>query len=156
VADAARRCCPVHDLDPDSTGGAMLLGVDGVHHQPRSSSATAIVNAPGGQRDGRGRLVERLRAAVAPLSDPAPSQAHKVWPRYTARRSVRPGVAERPAETHVERSPMDRQQVFDLIHAADILEVERRPSTRATRSPTTSTPTRWPSSSWPRHWRKSS
>ena len=31
-----------------------------------------------------------------------------------------------PAETHVERSPMDRQQVFDLIRdrLADILEVE--------------------------------
>ena len=34
-----------------------------------------------------------------------------------------------PAETHVERSPMDRQQVFDLIRdrLSDILEVE--PST---------------------------
>ena len=31
-----------------------------------------------------------------------------------------------PAETHVERSPMDRQQVLDLIRdrLADILEVE--------------------------------
>jgi acyl carrier protein len=31
-----------------------------------------------------------------------------------------------PAETHVERSPMDRQQVFDLIRdrLSDILEVE--------------------------------
>ena len=34
-----------------------------------------------------------------------------------------------PAETHVERSPLDREQVFDLIRdrLADILEVE--PST---------------------------
>jgi acyl carrier protein len=34
-----------------------------------------------------------------------------------------------PAETHVERGPMDRQQVFELIRdrLADILEVE--PST---------------------------
>jgi acyl carrier protein len=31
-----------------------------------------------------------------------------------------------PAETHVERGPMDRQQVFDLIRdrLADILEIE--------------------------------
>src|SRR4051795_10059481 len=31
-----------------------------------------------------------------------------------------------PAETHVERSPMDRQQVFELIRdrLADILEIE--------------------------------
>src|SRR5437763_12919579 len=36
-----------------------------------------------------------------------------------------------PAETHVERSPMDRQQVFELIRdrLADILEVD--PSTIA-------------------------
>ena len=34
-----------------------------------------------------------------------------------------------PAETHVERSPMDRQQVFELIRdrLADILEID--PST---------------------------
>jgi acyl carrier protein len=31
-----------------------------------------------------------------------------------------------PAETHVERSPMDRQQVFDLIRGClgDILEID--------------------------------
>ena len=31
-----------------------------------------------------------------------------------------------PAETHVERSPMDRQQVFELIRAClgDILEID--------------------------------
>ena len=36
-----------------------------------------------------------------------------------------------PAETHVERGPMDRQQVFELIRdrLADILEIE--PSTIA-------------------------
>ena len=38
-------------------------------------------------------------------------------------------MAAVPAETHVERSPLDRQQVFELIRdrLADILEVE--PST---------------------------
>jgi phosphate acyltransferase len=55
-------------LDPDATGGAMLLGVDGVciiSHG--SSSATAIVNAVrvAGEMVEAG-VVERLRAAVAP------------------------------------------------------------------------------------------
>ena len=56
------------ELDPDATGGAMLLGVEGVciiSHG--SSSARAIVNAvrvAGEMVDGR--LVDRLRGAVAP------------------------------------------------------------------------------------------
>jgi phosphate acyltransferase len=55
------------ELDPDATGGAMLLGVDGVciiSHG--SSSAGAIVNAvrvAGEMIDGR--LVDRLQGAVA-------------------------------------------------------------------------------------------
>jgi len=55
------------ELDPDATGGAMLLGVEGVciiSHG--SSSARAIVNAvrvAGEMVDGR--LVDRLRGAVA-------------------------------------------------------------------------------------------
>jgi glycerol-3-phosphate acyltransferase PlsX len=59
---------PVADeLDPDSTGGAMLLGVDGVciiSHG--SSSARAIVNAVRVARDAvEGDLVGRLRASIA-------------------------------------------------------------------------------------------
>jgi glycerol-3-phosphate acyltransferase PlsX len=54
-------------LDPDSTGGAMLLGVDGVciiSHG--SSSATAIVNAVRVAKEMvEAEVVERLRAAVA-------------------------------------------------------------------------------------------
>jgi len=56
------------ELDPDATGGAMLLGVEGVciiSHG--SSSARAIVNAvrvAGEMVDGA--LVDRLRGAVAP------------------------------------------------------------------------------------------
>jgi phosphate acyltransferase len=54
-------------LDPDSTGGAMLLGVDGVciiSHG--SSSATAIVNAVRVASEMvEAGVVERLRAAVA-------------------------------------------------------------------------------------------
>ena len=55
------------ELDPDSHGGALLLGVDGVciiSHG--SSSATAIVNAVRVARDMvEQQLVERLRDAVA-------------------------------------------------------------------------------------------
>lgn len=54
-------------VDPDSYGGAMLLGVNGVciiSHG--SSSATAIVNAIGVARDMvEANVVEHLRAAVA-------------------------------------------------------------------------------------------
>jgi phosphate acyltransferase len=55
-------------LDPDSTGGAMLLGVEGVciiSHG--SSSATAIVNAARVAAEMvEAGVVDRLRAAVAP------------------------------------------------------------------------------------------
>jgi glycerol-3-phosphate acyltransferase PlsX len=61
---------PVADaLDPDTTGGAMLLGVDGVciiSHG--SSSARAIVNAVRVARDSvDGDLVARLRDSVSTL-----------------------------------------------------------------------------------------
>ncbi|MEX2292845.1 MAG: phosphate acyltransferase PlsX [Acidimicrobiales bacterium] len=55
-------------LDPDNTGGAMLLGVDGlclISHG--SSSATAIVNAIRVAKELHDHeIVERLRVAVAP------------------------------------------------------------------------------------------
>lgn len=55
------------DLDPDATGGAMLLGIDGVciiSHG--SSSARAIVNAIRVARDGiEAGVVDRLREAVS-------------------------------------------------------------------------------------------
>jgi glycerol-3-phosphate acyltransferase PlsX len=69
VADAALGAlAPLYGtLDPDQTGGAMLLGVDGVciiSHG--SSSATAVVNATrvAAEMVGAG-VVERLRSAVA-------------------------------------------------------------------------------------------
>jgi glycerol-3-phosphate acyltransferase PlsX len=56
------------EMDPDSHGGALLLGVDGVciiSHG--SSSARAVANAVGVAKDMVERdLVGRLRAAVAP------------------------------------------------------------------------------------------
>ncbi|HEY7073098.1 MAG TPA: phosphate acyltransferase PlsX [Acidimicrobiales bacterium] len=70
VADeAVAALMPLYaDLDPDSTGGAMLLGVDGVciiSHG--SSSATAVVNAlrVAGEMVEAG-VVERLRSVVSP------------------------------------------------------------------------------------------
>ena len=55
-------------LDPDNTGGAMLLGVDGlclISHG--SSSATAVVNAVRVAKELHDAgIVENLRAAVAP------------------------------------------------------------------------------------------
>jgi len=69
VADEAiEALMPLYGaLDPDTTGGAMLLGVDGVciiSHG--SSSATAIVNAVRVAADMvSAGVVERLRAAVA-------------------------------------------------------------------------------------------
>jgi glycerol-3-phosphate acyltransferase PlsX len=55
-------------LDPDNTGGAMLLGVDGlclISHG--SSSATAIVNAVRVAKELLDhQIVDRLRAAVVP------------------------------------------------------------------------------------------
>ena len=57
-------------VDPDSTGGALLLGVDGVciiSHG--SSSATAIVNAVRVAKEMvEVGLVDRLQAAITPLS----------------------------------------------------------------------------------------
>jgi glycerol-3-phosphate acyltransferase PlsX len=70
VADRAiEALMPLYaTLNPDQTGGAMLLGVDGVciiSHG--SSSATAIVNAVRvGHEMVEADLVERLRHAVAP------------------------------------------------------------------------------------------
>jgi glycerol-3-phosphate acyltransferase PlsX len=56
-------------VDPDNTGGAMLLGVDGlclISHG--SSSATAVVNAIRVAKELHDAgIVERLRAAVAPV-----------------------------------------------------------------------------------------
>jgi glycerol-3-phosphate acyltransferase PlsX len=70
VADPALEALlPLYaTLEPDQTGGAMLLGVNGVcviSHG--SSSATAVVNATRVAREMvDGGVVDHLRAAVAP------------------------------------------------------------------------------------------
>lgn len=61
------------EMDPDSYGGAVLLGVDGVcviSHG--SSSSRAIVNAVGVAHQAvADRLVDQLRAAITPAGAPA-------------------------------------------------------------------------------------
>jgi glycerol-3-phosphate acyltransferase PlsX len=58
----------MEEMDPDSTGGAMLLGVDGVciiSHG--SSSARAVVSAVRVAHDlASGGLVDELRRTVSP------------------------------------------------------------------------------------------
>ena len=162
---------PLYDqLDPETYGGAMLLGVDGVciiSHG--SSSATAIVNAdPCGPGDGRRR---RRRAAPRP-ADHAPDaesrpQADSQAPQARVAR-VESGRRRRSAPTRgaicARRDPRRArparpQGVFELDPRPPGRHPRDRPvhaSTRATRSPTTSTPTRSPSSSWSRPSRRSS
>ena len=54
------------------------------------------------------------------------ARAVEPMPAYTAPSLASHKGAPLPAETHVERSPMDRQQVFELIRdrLADILEID--------------------------------
>ena len=82
---------PLHaELDPDTYGGAMLLGVDGcciISHG--SSSPTAIVNAVrvAAEMVSAG-LVERLRKAVARLARPISFTSAQAAVSVHCRRSV--------------------------------------------------------------------
>ena len=168
-AGAAARSTP--QLDPENTGGAMLLGVDGVciiSHG--SSSATRHrQRRPGGRatwsratssticaRPSRGRVTAALERVAGPVD--AVHKRSETSPLDLVRLDLSPFACRHrhlpaprspsvPAETHVEQGPIDRQEVVRADprpprrHPRDRA---RRPSTRATRSPTTSTPTRWP------------
>ena len=86
-------------LDPDNTGGAMLLGVDGlclISHG--SSSATAIVNAVRVAKELHdAEIVDSLRAAVAPeLTRSAQRGVERC--DYGDRRRTRPADEERPPQ----------------------------------------------------------
>ncbi len=77
LADAAAAVIPellplAAELDPEGTGGAMLLGVDGVSVISHgSSSATAMVNAITVAHDlAVGGLVDRVAAAVTEVEAP--------------------------------------------------------------------------------------
>ena len=133
---SCRTCCRcTTQLDPDTYGGAMLLGVDGVciiSHG--SSSATAIVNAVGVAAEmvdhGHRRPAPVGRHGLTPTSHRAFTSAQaavagRVRPDSTRRHQE----SSVPAETHVEQGPLDRNGVFELIRdrLADILEID--PST---------------------------
>ena len=125
------------ELDPESYGGAMLLGVDGlciISHG--SSSKRAIFNACGLARemvvaDMVGRIRERGRAPPDGLPRFTSAQARKPVPcDGPSRHSGVPGRVCRQPQTSNEGTangaPFDRQAVFTLIRErlADILEIE--------------------------------
>ena len=112
-------------LEPESFGGAMLLGVDGVciiSHG--SSSAKAVFNAIKMAREMVvEEVVEELRAAVAArLTEGRPGPAAATLSDAPPR-NRRPSV---PAETHVEQGPLDRNAIFEIVRdrLADILEID--------------------------------
>ncbi len=88
-------------LLPDNTGGAMLLGVEGVciiSHG--SSSATAIVNAVRVARDCvQADVVTKLRDAAAATAEPDPPT----------------GVRSVPAETHSHLGPVGDDDVERVV-----------------------------------------
>ena len=95
-------------LLPDSTGGALLLGVNGVciiSHG--ASSATAIVNA--------------VRVAVRVRHCRCDRPAHRGGARVERRRRV-----AMPAETHSHRGPIDQLEIERIVREqlSEILEVD--------------------------------
>ena len=145
-----RCCCPAlrplyAELDPETDGGAMLLGVDGVciiSHG--SSSATAMVNAMRVARD----LVAG-RPGRAPASAPSPEPDQEVgsdqrfsrlhectrsgsgtWSAAPVQPHGRPGRRRRcvpcPPRPTSSRARSTARRSFDLIRdrLADILEIE--------------------------------
>ena len=151
-----RRLLPLDDqLDPDTTGGAMLLGVDGVciiSHG--SSSATRDrQRRPGGRGDGRrptwsGHLGRGRRPDRPDGPQPEPFTSEQ------ARRQVAPSRLDpaRPGAARARRDPRragpDGPPGGLRAHPGPPgrhpRDRARRRSPRATRSPTTSTPTPWP------------
>ena len=77
------------------------------------------VAEPAGTAVARADHTDAVGAHIHPHTETAVTRQPELSTNLTRRIGV-------PAETHVERSPMDRQQVFDLIRdrLADILEVE--------------------------------
>ena len=113
------------EFEPENTGGAMLLGTDGVcviSHG--SSNATAMMNAVLVAHECATRgLADHVAAAVRRPNQPeSPAQGGK-------RAVIRPGgtyTGPVPAETHTNQGPLDRNGVFELIRdqLADILETD--------------------------------
>ena len=117
-------------LDPDTYGGAVLLGVDGVCIISHGSTgATAMVNGIDvAEEMVEGGLVDELRRRAAAGRRPAVAM-----------------TAAMPAETHVEQGPLGatRSSRSSATGWPTSSRSSRRRSARASRSSTTSTPTRW-------------
>jgi glycerol-3-phosphate acyltransferase PlsX len=124
----------VTELDPDTYGGAMLLGVDGVciiSHG--SSSDRAIVNALGVAREMvAADLVGAIAGAVVPLggapaADRLGRRVRATGPRWEPNTATAPRWRrQRGAPVPSDTAPMDRAAVFEIIRdrLADILEIE--------------------------------
>ena len=145
---------PLFDfMGPETTGGAILLGVDGVciishgrssaravtkrdRARARWSWATSWAGC-GARSRRRGESFWAPCQARNCLKDIGEAQRDTSHPsrnseiRYSEATRPSPDAKTEdgesvPAETHVERAPLDRQAVFELIRdrLADILEVE--------------------------------
>ena len=100
-------------LDPDTYGGAVLLGVDGVCIISHGSSgATAMVNAIA---RGAGRWSSGLGDASTDAVDQAVA---------TRSSTSAPMPARAPDRRH--RAPLERDEIFEIVRdrLADILEIE--------------------------------
>ena len=125
-------------FEPENTGGAMLLGIDGVcviSHG--SSNATAMMNAcswPTSAPPGASPTRWRLRC-VPPIRRKRPGQTAQTG-GYGRRSPTLVPCPQRPTST----GPPRPQGVFELIRdqLADILETDPSSITEAPRSPRTS------------------
>ena len=116
-------------LDPETYGGAMLLGVDGVCIISHGSSSERAMRQrhPGRPRDGRGGdVVDEIHDGCRRRRPDRTSAARPVPNRRPSHGQYTRRV---PAETHVEQGPLGREEIFEIVRdrLADILEID--PST---------------------------
>ena len=115
-------------LDPDTYGGAILLGVDGVCIIAHGSSTP-------GDRQRHPRRREMVERDVVER-DPRRRRRQRLTARPRVSRSANCRSVHGhstalfvPAETHVDQGPLGREEIFEIVRdrLADILEIE--PST---------------------------
>ena len=131
-------------FNPDTYGGAMLLGVDGVCVISHGSTRRPPCATPSGspQRWSRQTWSGILAPRSLRLGKIAPVQlGHPPEREQSSDRAIG-GVV--PAETHVGQGPLDRAAILDLVRIAwpTSSRSSRRASTRVIPSATTSKPTR--------------
>jgi acyl carrier protein len=117
-------------FSPETYGGAMLLGVDGVCVISHGSSSATPSSTPCVWRPRWSRPTS-WPTSRRPSARPDLSGAPAGPPRsgsagYTPAVPAPRGGLPLPAETHVEQGPLDRQAVLELVRdrLADILEIE--------------------------------